>query len=360
MEFFKAIVTEIHRETADASRICFDAERTYGKNPGFKPGQHITLRVVLDGVERRRSYSLCSLPGEAKACIAVKAVPNGLVSNWLHRAIRPGSTFECSLPEGHFTLLPDPERRHHHYFIAAGSGITPVLPMISSLLESEPRSTVYLLYGNRNEESILFYERLRELEGRHAGQFFSEYTLSRPSKSLLPFLRSARKKWQGWTGRIGAELLDAFLHKYPPPGQTSSFYLCGPGQMIEDIKSGLDSRGFEAGNIHAEYFTAPPKPDVPLSSPAVEHVHVTVHLSGKKHEVDLSGDQKILDGLLTAGIDAPYSCCSGACSTCMARLISGQVHMDTALALEQEDLDAGYILTCQSRPLTPQIEIVFP
>lgn len=360
MEFFNATVTEIHRETAEASRICFDVERTYGKKPIFKPGQHITLRVVLDGVERRRSYSLCSLPGEEKACIAVKAVPNGLVSNWLHRAIRPGSTFECSLPEGHFALVPDPERRHHHYFIAAGSGITPVLPMISSVLESEPRSTVYLLYGNRNEESILFYERLRNLEVCYAGQFYAEYTLSRAPKSLLPFLRSARSKWHGWTGRIGSTMLDAFLHKYPPSSKTSSFYLCGPGQMIEDMKAGLVSRGFEAGTIHAEYFSAPPKPDTPLACPALEHVHVTAHLGDKKHEVDLAGDQKILDGLLAAGIDAPYSCCSGACSTCMARLISGQVHMDTALALEKEDLDAGYILTCQARPLTPQIEIVFP
>ncbi|MBK8954637.1 MAG: ferredoxin--NADP reductase [Saprospiraceae bacterium] len=359
MEFHKVSVAEVIRETGDTISICFDKDSHEEILDHFIPGQHLTLKLPINNKEVRRSYSISSIPGEKQVCITVKQVKKGLVSNYLVEKIQNGSVLEISKPEGHFVIQADPERSHSYYFFAAGSGITPVMSMIRSLLEHEPKSSVHLLYGNRKVENIIFYDRLRALQQKYEGQFFVEFTLSQSGKGLLPFFSSSKDSWDGWKGRIGKKLIDAFCEKYPARTKEKSFYICGPGNMIEDVKRELAALGNDPKSIHAEYFTTPAGTASESKTATVSSAQITVHLNGEQHRLSIPGNKKILDSLQDAGLDPPYSCCSGACSTCMAKVLKGSVHMDVALALEQDEIAAGYILTCQSRPTSEELEIKY-
>jgi len=360
MDFFRARVLSVRQETKDAVSICFDAKELYAHFDPFVPGQHLTLKLTIQGKEVRRSYSIASMPQEAELCITIKQVKKGLASNHLTQHIKAGDFLEISKPEGHFAIQPDSENSRAYYFFAAGSGITPVHSMVCSLLEYEPKSTVHLLYGNRKEEYIIFYDSLKKLQQRYAGQFHVEFTLSQSGKSFLPFLSSSKDTWSGWKGRINRPMIDRFLENYPSRSQEKFYYICGPGQMIEDVKKALMQSGVDSKHIHAEYFTTPAGSASKSSAgPVIEKAHIKVHLNGKMHALEIPGNKKILDSLMDAGLDAPYSCCSGACSTCMAKIIQGTVHMESALALEEDEIKAGYILTCQSRPTSEELEIKY-
>lgn len=359
MEFHKIKVAEVIRETHDAVSLCFETESIKQIFDQFIPGQHLTLKLQINNKEVRRSYSISSIPQEKYVNITIKQVRKGLVSNYLVEKIQKGSELEVSKPEGHFSISPDSERSHSYYFFSAGSGITPVFSMIRSLLEYEPKSQVYLLFGNRKKENIIFYEQLKALQQKYAGQFFAEYTLSQSGKGLLPFLSSSKDDWDGWKGRINKKLIDAFCEKYPARTKEKSFYVCGPGKMIEDVKKELTALGIDPKSVHAEYFSTPVSATGDTKAAVIAFSNITVHLNGQQHQLQIPGNKKILDSLMDAGFDPPYSCCSGACSTCMAKVIKGTVHMDVALALEQDEIAAGYILTCQSRPTSEELEIKY-
>ncbi|MBK9106946.1 MAG: 2Fe-2S iron-sulfur cluster binding domain-containing protein [Saprospiraceae bacterium] len=359
MEFYKVNVAEVIKETPDAISIGFETEALKEIFDHFIPGQHLTLKLNINNKEVRRSYSISSIPHEPQLRITVKQVKKGLVSNHLVEKIDKGSVLEISKPEGHFTITPDPEKSHSYYFFAAGSGITPVLSMIRSLLEHEPKSTVHLLYGNRKEDNIIFYEKLKSLQTKYEGQFFAEFTLSQSGKGLLPFFSSSKDHWTGWKGRINKKLINTFCEKYPSRTKEKSFYICGPGNMIEDVKKELTALGNDPKTIHAEYFSTPATTAGDSKAAFVSSANITFHLNGQQHQLQIPGNKKILDSLMDAGFDPPYSCCSGACSTCMAKIIKGSVHMDVALALEQDEIAAGYILTCQSRPTSEELEIKY-
>lgn len=359
MEFHKIKVSNIHQESPDAVSIELDKSETPQNFFEFIPGQHLTIRILINGKEYRRSYSISSVPEEHVLRITVKKVKGGVISNYLTQKFSVGDTMEISKPEGHFCIKADGETKRAYYFFAAGSGITPVYSMIQSLLEHEPRSTVHLLYGNRKEEDIIFYKALNVLQQKHEGQFFLQYTLSQHKKSILPFLSSKKDNWQGWTGRISKKQIELFFNQYPSSVKEKVYYLCGPGEMIEEVKKYLLGHEIELKSIHAEYFTSPVSPIAESvgGSSSPEYAQIIVKLNGQTQELKISGKEKILDSLQAAGLDAPYSCCSGACSTCMAKLISGEVKMDSALALEPDEIEAGYILTCQARPVSEHLEI---
>ena len=360
MEFHKVSVAEVIRETSDSVSICFDRTMHEELLGHFIPGQHLTLKLHINNKEVRRSYSISSIPADQQVCITVKQVKKGLVSNYLTDKIEKGSVLEISKPEGHFVIQADPEKSHSYYFFAAGSGITPVMSMIRSLLEHEPKSNVHLLYGNRKVENIIFHEQLKAVQQKYEGQIFVEFTLSQSGKGLLPFFSSTKDTWSGWKGRINKKLIDAFCEKYPPRTKEKSFYICGPGNMIEDVKRELAALGHDPKCIHSEYFTTPASNSTKTNAgPILAKAQIKVHLNGKTHELEIPGNKKILDSLMDAGLDAPYSCCSGACSTCMAKIIQGTVHMESALALEEDEIKAGYILTCQSRPTSEELEIKY-
>lgn len=361
MEFQKIKITEVRKESADAISIIFDPAQTPEPFFDFQPGQHITLKLDINGKAYRRSYSLSSALHERVLKITVKKVHKGIVSTYLLQHIKAGDELVISKPEGHFCISPNQERRNNYYFFAAGSGITPVYSMIRSLLENEAMSNIYLLYGNRKKEDIIFHQELLEMAKTYEGQLFVEYTLSGEGKGFLPFLKSAKSDWSGWTGRINKKMIDTFLQKYPASTKDAYYYLCGPGKMIEDVKKELLALGKDSKHVHAEYFTSPIEAATTKSSSVKfpEKVNIKVHLNNETKDLSIPGNKKILDSLLDAGLDAPYSCCSGACSTCMAKLVSGEVKMDLVLALEPEEIQAGYILTCQAKPTTSEIEIRF-
>lgn len=359
MHFYKIPVSEKNFETKDSVSLHFKVIELPEAFTNYHPGQHLTLKLIINGKEYRRSYSMSSAPGQETISISIKKVDDGIVSNYIFNKINAGDQLELSGPEGHFFITPDSGRRQNYYFFAAGSGITPIFSMIQSLLEDEPMSMVYLLYGNRTEEDIMFHEQLIKLSQKYQDQFFVEFTLSRLKGNLLPFLSSKKKIWEGWKGRINKDSIQKFFNTYPLRNLNALYYLCGPGDFIESTKENLLKSNIDSKSIHAEYFTIPVHPVSDSQIPNLNTVRLIVHLNNKTHELQMPGNRKILDSILDAKLDAPYSCSSGACSTCMAKIIQGKVHMDVSLALEPEEIEQGYILTCQSRPLTELIEIKY-
>lgn len=359
MEFKSVTVHNIIRETKDTVTICFDPKETPEEFLNFIPGQHLTLKVFIQFKEYRRSYSICSAQLDHTLKVTVKKSYKGIVSNYLVNELKTGQRLDISKPEGHFCIHPSSDKRQDYYFFAAGSGITPVFSMIQSLLEHEPKSNVYLLYGSRTEEDIIFYKELETLLKKYEGQLHIHYTLSKLKSKLLPFLSSSKESWKGWKGRIDKQMIQRFLENYPKQNSTASYYICGPGDLIEQTKNSLSELSIDPKSIHAEYFSTPAAAVAEVKASPVSEVTLIVHLNDKRHEFKMPGNKKVLDFLLDKGLDPPYSCSSGACSTCMAKVIQGDVKMDVALALEPEEISQGYILTCQSRPLTEVLEIKY-
>lgn len=359
MQFKSIKISDVIHETKDAITICFDPTETPEDFLQFIPGQQISLKVFINFKEFRRSYSICSAQHENILKITVKKLSRGIVSNHLVNTLKPGDHLEISKPEGHFCINPSIDKRLNYFFFAAGSGITPVFSMIKSLLENEPKSILHLLYGNRTEEDIIFYEELKALSKKYEGQLHVEYTLSKTKSKLLPFLSTSKETWKGWKGRIDESMIKRFIENHPERNIVSSYYICGPGDLIESTKSSLIKLNIDPKSIHAEYFTSPAHVVPEVETISVSEVTLIVHLNDKRHELKMPGNKKVLDFLLDKGLDPPYSCSSGACSTCMAKIIQGEVKMDIALALEPEEIAEGYILTCQSRPTTPILEIKY-
>lgn len=354
MQFHQIRLKRKIRETEDAVTLVFEP----GEHPElltYKSGQYLTIRVRVHRAEYLRCYSLSSLPGGQELSITVKKVKKGKVSSYLVDEIREGDPVEISEPHGRFVVEPNVEIRNCYYFFAAGSGITPIFSMIQNLLEFEPKSKVHLLYGNRREEDIIFKASLDALTQKYEGQFFLEYALSRHKKG---FLWTARSDWSGLKGRIDQEMIRQFLERHDALGIPSSYYLCGPGAFIQDLNQNLEKLGVHSHRIHKEYFTVPETEgnatagtgDYPMAS-------IEVKLEGITHQLLLNPGEKILDGLVRQNLNPPYSCSSGACASCIAKLKQGEVKMDVALGLEEDEIKAGYILTCQSRAVSESLEI---
>jgi len=355
-------------ETSDTVTLTFEMPVELHDLFAYKQGQYITLRVTLDGHEQRRSYSMSSSPLENKLSVTVKKVAGGLVSTYLHDGVQVGDQIEVATPDGRFYNMLHPDKRHTYYMFGAGSGITPLMSILKTILESEPMSAVFLLYGSRNEGDIIFREALDQLSERFAGQLQVEHVLSRPKKEagsggLFSMFKKSTTNWQGKTGRIDRQAATVFLDDNMPhgPEQDCVYYICGPGNMAESVKQALLPRGIEDKQIYTEVFaSAHHQPgDVPDSAAAGGGQQVTVHLKGDKFKLTVPDGATILDALIKNKYDPPYSCTAGACSTCMAKLIQGEVKMDACYALDDDEVKAGYILTCQSHPVTATVELTY-
>lgn len=367
MEFFHLKVKGINPETADTVTIEFDIPEELNEKFKYKQGQYISLRTHLGGHELRRSYSMSSSPLDKKLAITVKKVAGGKVSSWLHDSVKAGDTLEVAPPDGRFYTNLDPEKRGTYYMIGSGSGITPLMSIIRTALEAEPMSAIFLLYGSRNEESIIFRDELDRLSERYAGQLHVEYVLSQPKKNsgsgLFGMFRKSSSNWQGKSGRIVAKTVNAFLDEQLArgPEHDCNYFICGPGSMTEDVKSTLLSRGISAKQVHAEHFVnANHIPGEYAASPSSSgEKRAVIHLKGERIELPIPAGATILDVLIKQKFDPPYSCTAGACSTCMAKLISGKVKMDACYALDDDEVKSGYILTCQSHPETDVVELTY-
>lgn len=354
--FHPLTVRDVRRETGDTVSIAFDVPPELAPAYRFVHGQYLTLRTVIDGQEVRRSYSICAGCDDGELRVAVKRVPGGLFSAYANGNLKPGDRVDVMTPMGRFTVPLDPPAERTYVALAAGSGITPVLSILKTVLRREPKSRFVLVYGNRTVDSIIFREALEDLKDAHLGRISIHHVLSRePDESGL------------LTGRIDRACVADLCRTLVDPLGVHAWFLCGPQGMIEDARAELLERGVDPHAVHAELFTTgidPSRTPAPVPHPPVEHsgdaALVTVLLDGKRKEFALPFDgEAILDAAHKAGADLPYSCKSGVCCTCRAKLVEGQVAMARNYSLQPWEVEAGYILTCQSRPLTDRVVVDF-
>lgn len=359
-QFHTLKVKKIQRETTEAVTVYFTVPDELKEAYRYTQGQYLTLKLDIDGEEVRRAYSMSSSPLEEDLAVTVKQVKKGRMSTYINQHLREGQEVAVMQPEGRFFTPLDPEQRKTYYLFGAGSGITPLMSIIKTIVEEEPQSSVYLLYGNRHEESIIFRETLDEMARRYAGQLQIEYIISQPKREKVGGLKSLWSKgaalWPGKVGRIDKNAIKKWLEEHPPRTDAVEYLICGPGDMIDQVEQELTRQGIDKANIHAERFsTALPHEQ----KSGLAGAKAIVHLNGETIEVIVPEKKTVLDSLIEAKYDPPFSCTSGACSTCMAKLIRGKVEMDACYALDDEEVEEGFILTCQSHPVTEEIELTY-
>ncbi|WP_420584804.1 2Fe-2S iron-sulfur cluster-binding protein [Ruegeria sp.] len=347
-DFHALTIAEIRKEIGGAATsVTFDVPPALTDQFQWEPGQHLTLRFLIEGKEHRRSYTISNPPGSALR-ITVKRVKGGIVSNHIGDALSVGDRVDIMPPFGQFTLSPGALKRRTHYFFGAGSGITPLFAMINAVLDGEPHSVAHLVFGNSNADSIIFREELERLQAQHPQRFTLRHVLSHPA------LLSWFSPWR--TGRLDADAIEAAISETPPVAQDAQYWICGPGSMNKDIRTALRNLDVPDDRIHTESFGGDAEGDLSVSGIAAT---ARIQLNGAWHEVPVAADQTLLDAAVAAGLNPPFSCQSGVCGACMARLTDGAVHMRSRAALEDDDVSKGLILCCQSVATEKSLAVSF-
>jgi len=360
-------IQRVSPEAAGAVALTFVVPDALRDTYRFKPGQFLTLRAVIGGQSVRRSYSICSsvqrFARSGEIDVGIKPVPGGVFSNWAP-GLNPGDRVDVMPPDGRFTprIKPTSDAVHRVGF-AAGSGVTPMLSIIASTLEGEPASRFTLVYSNQRVGTILFNESLQDLKDRYPARLTLIHLLSRQAQEV-PLL----------SGRLDAAKVNDLLNTLIPPARIDEAFICGPEGMIEATEQALLAAGLPRTVIHTERFLStvgsiatnsgatpayPIRAEGTFNTPKGTHFSLYVVLDGKTHAMTLSAQDKVLDVALAAGLDLPYACRGGVCCTCRARVIDGQVQMEKNFTLEQWEIDKGFVLTCQSRPLTPSVTVSY-
>ena len=359
--FYDLHVKAIQAETEDAVTVVFEVPDHLSETFQYTQGQYLTLKFEIKGKEERRAYSMCSSPVDKDLAVTVKRLKSGIVSNYIHDQLKAGDTVSVMPPEGRFYTPLQEEQQKTYYLFGAGSGITPLMSILKTVLEKEPMSKVCLLYGNRNENSIIFKEELETLEKRYRGQLVVEHILSQPKREksggVFGFLSKGTVLWQGKTGRISSQAVKEFIADHPAGTKLTEYFICGPGAMITTAEVALKELGIDKHHIHTERFTSDIDEKDKVKGKA--GAKIIVHLSGSTIEAEVPPGKTILDVLLDLRYDPPYSCHSGACSTCMAKVIRGSVKMDACYALDDDEVAEGFILTCQSHPTSDEVELTY-
>ena len=349
--FHRLAIADIRRETADSVSIAFAIPAALRDAYRFQHGQNVTLRMTLDGEEVRRCYSICSGLDEGELRIAVKKQEGGVFSGFANDTIAPGDAIEVMTPSGNFTTALDAAAARVYLGIAAGSGITPLLSIITTVLAREPMSRFFLLYGNRTTQSIMFREALEQLKDRFLDRLSVTHVLSREAQDVAAL-----------SGRIDAAKIALFLRGIVPAASIDHAFICGPAALLDAAERTLAALGVPPERVHVERFTIdgapaprrpPPRADAALAPRAVAAAEALI--DGIRHRFPVGADQSIIEAAEAAGLELPYSCRGGMCCTCRARLVEGKVAMEVNYSLERWELEAGYVLTCQSRPTTPKV-----
>lgn len=343
-------IKKIKQETPDCVSIYFDNKYD------FVAGQYITIIANINGEEVRRSYSICTATFDDDFGIAVKKIPGGKMSTYLNEVIKVGDEIQVLAPEGSFVFKPKENAHRDHYFFAAGSGITPVMSMIRDVVEKEPLSYCYLYYGSKNEKNIIFNKEISLLEQKYQGQLTVLHTLSQPHVEKGLFGLFKKTTWKGEKGRIDIAKMINFLELFPPRADEQHYYFCGPAEMIQTGEQLLIERDVNSKNIHREYFNVP---DDMVKEVEGQSSVLVAHHRGKTVETIVKKGQTILDAMIDAGTDPQHSCTSGACSSCIARIKEGTAEMEVCFALDPDEVEDGYILTCQAKPTSKKIELEY-
>lgn len=348
LAFHPLTVVEVTELTEDSVGVSLDVPAELSERFRYLPGQHVTLRSVIDGEDVRRSYSICANANSGKLRVGIKKLPGGVFSTWAVRELKAGDVVDVMAPVGEFTIAPDPESTAHRVAIVAGSGITPVVSLIGTTLESEPGCGWTLLYGNRTAASVMFLDELEGLKDLYPDRFQLFHILSREG-SDIPLL----------SGRIGEEKIRT-IHSMLGGRPVAGWYVCGPYDMVMSAREVLGDLGMEEATIHDELFFAGP---VDLSTlpqePPSGHgsVDLTVILDGRSVETRMTPETSILDAALRVRPEMPFSCKGGMCATCKGRIEDGEVTMTKNYALVDSEVAAGYVLTCQSHPITDKVTV---
>ena len=344
--FYKLNIKEIKRETKDAVSVLFNVPAELQANYKFIAGQYINLKLTLDGQEVRRAYSICSAPESGELRIAVKAVKNGLFSQFANTQLKAGDTLEVGVPEGRFTFEPQTDRQRNYAAFAAGSGITPVMSIIQSVLKSEPKSSFVLVYGNKTPEDSVFYQQLHDLQLRYVGRFFVHYAFSKTNVDKEIF------------GRIDKSAVNFVLHNKHKEIDFDKFYLCGPEEMINTVSATLKEHNVKDTDIKFELFGAASNSDEPSKS-LEGHTKITILVDDEETTFEMSQKQTLLEAALKQGIDAPYSCQGGICSSCLAKVTLGTAEMKKNSILTDKEIAEGLVLTCQAHPTSTEIRVEY-
>ncbi|WP_437880672.1 1,2-phenylacetyl-CoA epoxidase subunit PaaE [Pseudomonas sp. LRF_L74] len=352
--FHSLTIKEVRKETRDAVSIAFDVPAELQDDFRFTQGQYLVMRTQLDDEEVRRSYSICSGVQEGELRVAIKRVPGGRFSAYANEVLKAGQQLEVMPPAGSFYVPLDPNRHGHYLGVAAGSGITPILSIITSTLEREPNSRFTLLYGNRSSSGALFRDKLEDLKNRYLQRLNLIFVFSREQQDV-----------DLYNGRIDADKCGQLFSRWIDVKSLEAAFICGPQAMTETVRDQLKANGMTAERIHFELFAAAgsnEKREARQAAAALDSAssQITVISDGRELSFDLPRNtQSVLDAGNAIGAELPYSCKAGVCSTCKCKVVSGEVEMDSNHALEDYEVAAGYVLSCQAFPISDKVVLDF-
>jgi ring-1,2-phenylacetyl-CoA epoxidase subunit PaaE len=352
-KFYPLTVAAVKHETRDAIAVTFKVPRDLKETFAYQQGQHLTLRAMIGGEDVRRSYSICSAVQDDVLRVAIKRTTGGLFSTWANEALQPGATLDVMPPMGHFNVPLDPNSERHYLAFAAGSGITPILSILKTTLLAEPKSRFTLFYGNRASSSVIFRDELTDLKDVFMERLNLVYVMSREQQDIELF-----------NGRITRDKCQQFLQHWVRAEDFDVAFICGPEDMMHGVSAALQEAGMPKERIRIELFAASiPKHEHKPRQVAVGERHqteVTVIMDGSHTSFTMDKDKEsVLDAGLRAGIDMRYSCKGGVCSTCRCKVLEGQVEMDVNYALEDYEVARGFVLSCQSFPVTDKVVVDF-
>ncbi|MGH8807539.1 MAG: 1,2-phenylacetyl-CoA epoxidase subunit PaaE [Noviherbaspirillum sp.] len=352
-KFHPLTVAKVTNETRDTIAVTFAVPPELQDAYRYMQGQHLTLRTTIDGEDLRRSYSICSAVQENRLRVAIKRAPGGRFSSWANDKLQAGDVIEVMPPMGHFNAPLSPDNRKHYLAFAAGSGITPMLSIIKTTLQTEAHSLFTLFYGNRASSSVIFKEELADLKDTYLGRFNLVYVMSREQQDIELF-----------NGRITKEKCEQFFKHWVALDDVDMAFICGPEQMMHDVSNALQENGLAKEKIKVELFAAsiPKRQHVPQQHPLPggHDCEVTLIIDGNHISFTMEKDKEsVLDAALRQGIDMRYSCKGGVCSTCRCKVVDGKVDMDANYALEDYEVARGFALSCQSFPVTDKVVMDF-
>lgn len=347
-------VASVARNTRDAVVVTFEVPDELSDIYTFRPGQYLTLRTFIDGQELRRSYSICAAPHDGQLRVAIKRLNDGAFSTWANSELRAGDVVDVMPPDGNFTMDFSPERACHYVAFAVGSGITPILSLVKTALDTEPDSRFTLFYGNRASSAVLFREEIEDLKNRYMTRLSLAYIMSREHQDIDLL-----------NGRLDGDKVRQLLGRWLDPAVIDYAFVCGPQDMTESVIEALQEQGLDKEHIKYELFGSPKGPRALRTGHEArrapgEHCELTVVLDGVTRSITIEKNKdSLLDSALTQGIELPYSCKGGVCSTCRCKVVEGEVDMDANFALEDYEVARGFVLSCQSFPVTDRVLIDF-